>query len=100
MSTSLAKREPAALAAGITAVITTGLGLAVAFGLPVTEAQQGAILGFTGAVLALVLGTGAAVRAAVTPKVKVLEQVDGKYVIAGEANDQVSEGTVVRELNR
>lgn len=46
-------------AASITALATAGLAVAVAFGLPVTNAQEQSILALLGGALALVLGTGA-----------------------------------------
>lgn len=55
------RREPALILAAVQAAIV----LAVVFGVDITDDQREAILGFGGAVLALV--TGAAIRSQVTP---------------------------------
>jgi hypothetical protein len=57
--------EPAALIAGITAVVSAVISLLVAFGLDITEDQSIAILAATGAILPLIAGF--LTRARVTP---------------------------------
>jgi hypothetical protein len=54
-------REPVATATGAAAVVTAGLGVAAAFGLPITETQIAALGAFAAAVAGLLA------RAAVTP---------------------------------
>lgn len=61
----------------ITGVVTSGLGLAVLFGLPLTDAQTGGILTFLGAVVALI-------TCVVTPTSEVVaSQRPGEPVKAG-----------------
>jgi len=55
---NLFKRQPVAIAA----VISTGIGLAIAFGVPISSEQAGAIMAFTAAL------TGIVVWPAVTPE--------------------------------
>ena len=82
------RREPVLISQGVAVVI----GLLVAFGINLTEAQ-------TAAVLAAAAFLGALVgRSQVKPMVDVLEHaVDGE-VVAGPANELVAEGHVVREI--
>lgn len=46
--------EPVAISGGIMAVVTTGFGVAVAFGVNLTDVQIGSVVAAVGAVLALV----------------------------------------------
>lgn len=57
--------EPVLSAAGVTAVITAGLAVLVAFGVPITDAQAVAVVGFVGVVAPIVAGVWA--RRRVTP---------------------------------
>lgn len=100
---NLFQREPSVIISSVIALITAVLALLVSFGLPITAEQQSAILATAGAALALILGTGAAIRSQVTPKDAVLEAKQigptGEWeVVAGPANDMVTEGQVVRHL--
>jgi len=46
--------EPVWTIAGITAVVVAGLGLIAAFGIPITETQEVAIIAFVGTVAPLI----------------------------------------------
>lgn len=50
--------EPVFSTALVSALVTAVLGALVAFGVPVTQDQQNAILGLTGAVCAIIVGSG------------------------------------------
>ena len=74
---------------GVSAII----GLLVAFGVDLTPEQMAAIMGaagFIGVVLALVLW------ASTVDRREVVERLIGDHVVAGEANDLVPSGEVVR----
>ena len=71
------------------------IGLLVAFGVPLTSEQIAAIItaaGFVGIVLALVLW------ATTVDRREVVERLIGGEVVAGEANDMIPSGEVVREV--
>lgn len=87
--------EPVAIPGAIMAVVVAGFGLAVLLGVPLSVEQVGGITTFAGAVIALVtvLQRKRSVAAA-----KVVERVDGRTVIAGEANDALLPGEEIREL--
>ena len=71
------------------------IGLLVAFGVPLTSEQIAAIItaaGFIGIILALVLW------ATTVDRREVVERLIGGEVVAGEANDIVPSGEVVREV--
>ena len=71
------------------------IGLLVAFGVALTPEQMAAIMsaaGFLGIVLALVLW------ASTVDRREVVERLIGSDVVAGEANDMIPSGEVVREL--
>ena len=77
---------------GVSAII----GLLVAFGVDLTPEQMAAIMGaagFIGVVLALVLW------ASTVDRREVVERLIGSEVVAGEANDLVPTGEVVRETS-
>lgn len=99
---SLFQREPAVIISSITALVTAVIGLAVAFGLPISPDQQTAILAFTGAVLVLIFGNAAVTRKSVTANDRVVESLDDKTgeVVAGPANELVTRNTVVREYDK
>ena len=72
------------------------IGLLVAFGIDLTPEQMAAIMsaaGFLGIVLALVLW------ATTVDRREVVERLIGSEVVAGEANDMIPSGEVVRELD-
>ena len=76
---------------GVAAII----GLLVAFGVDLTPEQMAAIMGaagFVGIVLALVLW------ASTVDRREVVERLIGSEVVAGEANDMIPSGEVVREV--
>ena len=67
----------------------------MAFGIDLTSEQMAAIMsaaGFLGIVLALVLW------ASTVDRREVVERLIGSEVVAGEANDMVPSGEVVREV--
>lgn len=71
------------------------IGLLVAFGVPLTSEQIAAIItaaGFVGIILALVLW------ASTVDRREVVERLIGGEVVAGEANDMIPSGEVVREV--
>lgn len=71
------------------------IGLLVAFGIDLTPEQMAAIMsaaGFLGIVLALVLW------ATTVDRREVVERLIGSEVVAGEANDIIPSGEVVREV--
>ena len=72
------------------------IGLLVAFGIDLTPEQMAAIMsaaGFLGIVLALVLW------ASTVDRREVVERLIGSEVVAGEANDIVPSGEVVRAVD-
>ena len=83
------RREPAL----VTGLVAATIALGISFGLELSKEQVGAIMAFVAAILAFV------VRQQVTPYVDVVERaVDGE-VVAGPANELVTEGAVVREID-
>ena len=71
------------------------IGLLVAFNVPLTSEQIAAIItaaGFVGIILALVLW------ATTVDRREVVERLIGGEVVAGEANDMIPSGEVVREV--
>ena len=75
--------------------VATLIGLLVAFGIDLTSEQMAAIMsaaGFLGIVLALVLW------ATTVDRREVVERLIGSEVVAGEANDMIPSGEVVREV--
>lgn len=91
------KNEPLITVASVTAVITAVVGLLVAFGVPLTDEQQTAILAVVAAVAPLAVGLVA--RQLVTPNGKVVEYVVGSTVVAGQANERVDAGESIRQLD-
>lgn len=75
----------------ITGLVAAVIALATAFGLPLSAEQQAAILGFVGAILALVAMT-------TTANIDVVERRVGASVEAGPANDVVPTGAYVRRI--
>lgn len=75
----------------ITGLVAAAIALATAFGLPLSAEQQAAILGFVGAILALVAMT-------TTANIDVVERRVGASVKAGPANDLVPSGETVRSV--
>lgn len=90
--------EPALNVGAITSAASALLVLVVAFwpGL-LSEDQKVAILGVVTVAAPMIVA--AVTRAKVTPNGSVAERVDGDHVIAGEANDRATEGSVVREVD-
>lgn len=89
------KNEPLLTAGGIGAAAAAILGVLVAFGVDLTEAQQAAILGVVAVLAPVVVALVA--RHLVTPNGKVVELVRGDDVVAGPANE-IPDGAVVRKL--
>lgn len=89
------KREPLFTVASITTVVTAGISLLVAFGLPLTGDQQTAILGFVAAGAPLVVALFA--HGQVTPVADVVAQVpsSGVGIVAGPASVE-DNGTPVK----
>ena len=88
------KNEPLVTVASLTSLLVAVLALLVAFGAPLDEEQQTAILGVAAVVAPLVVA--AVARAQVTPSANVVEQVQGTDVVAGEASE-LPTGQYVRE---
>lgn len=86
------KREPAAIVAGIIALLT----ILASFGLGVSPEQQEILKDNLLVILTLILGGGATVRQMVTPnsKVEALKKSDGQ-VVAGPASTVVAPGEPV-----
>ena len=89
------KNEPLVTTATITAGTTAVLALLVAFGVPLSEAQQIAILGV--AAVAAPLAVAVVARRLITPNGSIVESVSDGTVVAGEANE-LPTGTEIREL--
>lgn len=90
--------EPALSVGAITASATAIIGLVVAFWPDLlSEDQKVAILAVVAVAAPMIVA--AVTRGKVTPSTSVAERVDGDHVIAGEANDRVPEGSVVREVD-
>ena len=87
------KNEPLVTLASITAGVTALLALLVAFGIPITQEQQVAILGVVAVVAPFVVAIAG--RAQVTPNGSVVERVDQTgTVLAGEANELPTDTTI------
>lgn len=92
------RTEPVAIGAAIVAAVQAVLGTLAAFNLPVTEAQQTAIIGLTGALIVLTGAVAALIRSRSTPSAKVVEQLDPDgSVVAGEASE-LPTGEYVRTI--
>ena len=90
------KNEPLITVATITSGVTAMLGLLVAFGVPVTQEQQDAILAVVAVVAPVVVALVG--RGLVTPNGSVVERVaPSGQVLAGEANE-LETGTPIREI--
>lgn len=88
------KNEPVAIIGAVGAALAAVIGVAVAFGLPITEDQQTAILaavGPVGIVVVLII-----TRRLVTPNGRVVEREDGGKVVAGEGSE-LPNGLVIRD---
>ena len=90
-------KEPLVTVAGVTAGVTAVLGLLVAFGVPITQEQQVAILAVVAVVAPIVVAVIG--RRFVTPNANVVEYraVGTDAVIAGQANE-IATGSVIRQL--
>lgn len=95
----ITENEPVGIGAGVIAVITTVLAVAVAFGVDLSPEQTGAIIAAANAII--LLAGAVVVRSKVTPEAKVVERLQGssKVVVAGKANDRVGTGNVIRNLD-
>lgn len=90
---NIIQSEPVVTAA-VSAVLVKGIAMAVEFGAPITEGQADAIDGFS---TALMVAIFLVVRIFVTPKSKVVEQMQDGHVFAGEASE-LPTGTPIREI--
>lgn len=91
------KTEPAITTGTIGAVAAAILTLVVAFQPDLlTEDQKVAILGVVAVAAPLVVAL--VTRPQVTPNASVVERLIGTEVVAGEANDMIPSGEVVREV--
>lgn len=91
------KNEPLVTLASITAGATALLALLVAFGIPITQEQQIAILGVVAVAAPFVVAFAG--RGQVTPNANVVEYVTStNQVKAGEANELPTD-TKIRVLN-
>ena len=91
------KNEPLVTLASITAAATALLALLVAFGIPITQEQQIAILGVVAVAAPFVVALAG--RGQVTPNANVVEYVTStNQVKAGEANELPTD-TKIRVLN-
>ena len=90
------KTEPLVSIGSITAAATALIALLVAFGAPLTEEQQIAILGVVA--VAAPIAVAIAARPRVTPNGKVVEWADREEVLAGPANERAADGTRIRQL--
>lgn len=90
-------KEPLITVAGVTAGVTATLGLLVAFGVPITQEQQVAILAVVAVVAPMVVAVIG--RRFVTANANVVEYraVGTDAVIAGQANE-IATGSVIRQL--
>ena len=92
----LTTTEPVISTATVTSAVTAVLALAVAFGLPLTDAQQVAILGVTAVVAPLVVIYA---RRWTVPSAQVVERLERQpegpdLVVAGEASELPTGQTV------
>ena len=90
------KNEPLVTLASITAGAAALLALLVAFGIPITQEQQVAILGVVAVAAPFVVAVAG--RGRVTPNANVVEYSSGGTVLAGEANELPTD-TAIRELH-
>lgn len=67
----LARNEPALTVATLTALATAMIGLLVAFGVDISDAQRDAILGFIAAAFPIIILLGGTIRQFVSPAYKV-----------------------------
>lgn len=88
------KTEPVITTSLITAAATAIIALLVAFGLPLTGAQQQAILAVVAVAAPLLV---IAARGWTVPASDVVERAQGGDVIAGEASE-LATGTVIRPV--
>jgi len=90
-------KEPVLNVAAVTGAATAIIALLVAFwpGL-LDESQKVAILGIVGVAAPFLVA--AIARGKVAPNSSVVERRAGDVIVAGPANERVSEGTVVREV--
>ena len=93
----LTTTEPVISTATVTAAVTAVLALAVAFGLPLTDAQTAAILGIVAVVAPLIVIYA---RRWTVPSAQVVERLERQpegpdHVIAGEASE-LPTGTTIR----
>lgn len=96
MNQPLPAREPLITVATVTAAVTAILALLTAFGIPLSEQQQTAILGVVA--VAAPLAVGLLARSQVTPNAKVVEVDDNGVVRAGEASDVLAPGDRIRTI--
>lgn len=90
------KTEPVVTVGSIGAAAAAVLALLVAFGAPLTDDQQVAILGVVAVAAPVVVALVA--RRMVTPNGRVVESTpDGVTVLAGEANELPTD-TMIRDL--
>ena len=82
-------REPVAIIGALTAAVAAVLGLLVAFGLPITEEQQSAILAAIGPVAALIVGAAFLIRS------KVYAPATVEKIAADAHKDGVEEATPI-----
>ena len=92
---TLSKNVPL-ITLAVTQLTTVVIGLLTAFGLDITAAQIGAIMlasSSAGSLLAFVLWM------TTVSKKQVVEKLIGSTIVAGEANDMVPTGAVVRQID-
>lgn len=73
------KTEPARLVSAITAALTAIFSVVAAFGLPISDAQQTAILGAVAPIVAAIMLAGEIIRGQVTPVKKAQDKIDAAY---------------------
>lgn len=93
----MTKNQPVLTATLITTAVAAVLTLLAAFGVPLTEDQSSAINALIAILAPAVVGV-IAVRTSTDDK-KILEVEQNGDVLAGRANDQLSEGEYVRSLH-
>lgn len=76
-------REPARITAVIVASLEAIFGVAVAFGLGLSDGQQTAILGAVAPCVALTLFVGEVIRRRVTPVAKARDRIERAYTAGG-----------------
>lgn len=90
------KTEPVITVGGLGAAAAAILALLVAFGIPLSDDQQTAILGVVAVLAPLVVAYVA--RRYVTANSAVVEQAKDGQVVAGEANS-IPTGSAIRKLD-